>query len=190
MYKRQLRSPATIRRAALDRALSAGPIPHLECVERRRSDVDPFVKYAFRTAEGGLIEAVRIPLEKAGRYSVCVSSQVGCALACSFCATGKMGLSRNLEAWEIVDQVRTVRAELERAPKPRTSWGDALASALHDDASASAAAAARRPALHVTVLGIALSSPSTAMVARASWPCEPTRPLLVKRVGVVTRLPR
>jgi 23S rRNA (adenine2503-C2)-methyltransferase len=109
-----LRSPATVRRAALDRALSAGPIPHLECVERRRSDVDPFVKYAFRTAEGGLIEAVRIPLEKAGRYSVCVSSQVGCALACSFCATGKMGLSRNLEAWEIVDQVRAVRAELEQ----------------------------------------------------------------------------
>jgi 23S rRNA (adenine2503-C2)-methyltransferase len=41
-----------------------------------------------------------------------VSSQVGCALACAFCATGRMGLARNLEAWEIVEQVRRVRADL------------------------------------------------------------------------------
>jgi len=45
---------------------------------------------------------------------VCVSSQVGCALACVFCATGRLGLTRNLETWEIVEQVRVVRARLPR----------------------------------------------------------------------------
>jgi 23S rRNA (adenine2503-C2)-methyltransferase len=46
---------------------------------------------------------------------VCISSQVGCALACAFCATGQMGLVRNLEAWEMIDQVRAVRADLPQA---------------------------------------------------------------------------
>jgi 23S rRNA (adenine2503-C2)-methyltransferase len=55
---------------------------------------------------------VRIPLERAGRFSACVSSQAGCALACTFCATGRAGLTRNLETWEIVEQVRMVRATL------------------------------------------------------------------------------
>jgi 23S rRNA (adenine2503-C2)-methyltransferase len=107
------RAPATIRRAALDAARAIGHVPTLEIVERLESAVDPFVKYAFRLADGAVIEAVRIPLERPGRYSVCVSSQAGCALACAFCATGKMGLIRNLEAWEIVEQVRVVRRDLE-----------------------------------------------------------------------------
>src|SRR6185369_6683510 len=89
-----------------------GAVPTLDLVERRASAEDPFVKYAFRLADGAIIEAVRIPLEKPGRYSACVSSQVGCALACAFCATGRMGLSRNLEAWEIVEQVRLIRRDL------------------------------------------------------------------------------
>lgn len=106
------RSPATIRRRALDAARALGHVPSLTLVERRASAVDPFVKYAFRLDDGAVIEAVRIPLERPGRFSVCVSSQVGCALACAFCATGRMGLVRNLEAWEIVEQVRAVRADL------------------------------------------------------------------------------
>jgi 23S rRNA (adenine2503-C2)-methyltransferase len=106
------RAPATIRRSALDAVRAIGHVPALELVERRPSAVDPFVKYAFRLADGAVIEAVRIPLERAGRFSVCVSSQVGCALACAFCATGRMGLVRNLEVWEIVEQVRAVRADL------------------------------------------------------------------------------
>jgi 23S rRNA (adenine2503-C2)-methyltransferase len=87
-----------------------------ELVERRASALDPFVKYVFRLADGSLIETVRIPLHQAGRYSVCVSSQVGCAMGCTFCATGTMGLRRNLHAWEIVEQVRFVAQEL-RAEK-------------------------------------------------------------------------
>ena len=118
------RSPATIRRRALDAARALGRIPTLEQVERRASAMDPFVKYAFRLADGATVETVRIPLERAGRFSACVSSQVGCALGCTFCATGRMGLARNLEAWEIIEQVRAVRADLpageaDAAGKPR-----------------------------------------------------------------------
>lgn len=106
------RAPATIRRAALEAARAQGGVPALTRIERLPSAVDPFVKYAFRLDDGKVIESVRIPLERAGRFSACVSSQVGCALGCAFCATGRMGLMRNLEAWEIVEQVRAVRADL------------------------------------------------------------------------------
>jgi 23S rRNA (adenine2503-C2)-methyltransferase len=110
------RSPSTIRRVALDAVRAMGEVPGVEQVERRASAVDPFVKLSFRLGDGGVIETVRIPLEKAGRFSICVSSQVGCALACAFCATGTMGLRRNLEAWEIVEQVRRARADLAAHP--------------------------------------------------------------------------
>lgn len=56
-------------------------------------------------------EAVRIPLEKPGRFTVCLSSQVGCAMQCVFCATGRLGLARNLAAWEIVSALAHVRAD-------------------------------------------------------------------------------
>ncbi len=103
---------AGVRRAALDAVRGRGSVPSLALVSVQRSALDPFVKLALRTADGHAIEAVRIPLERAGRFSACVSSQVGCALACAFCATGRMGLSRNLETWEIVEQVRMVRRTL------------------------------------------------------------------------------
>ena len=106
------RAPATIRRRALDAVREIGTVPSIEQVERRPSQVDPFVKYAFRLPDGAVVESVRIPLEREGRFSACVSAQVGCALACAFCATGRMGLTRNLEAWEIVEQVRSLRADL------------------------------------------------------------------------------
>src|SRR6185437_11861584 len=70
-------------------------------------------------ADGHVVETVRIPLETRGRFSVCVSSQVGCALACAFCATGRMGLKRNLETWEIIEQVRIVKRGL-RELDPRS----------------------------------------------------------------------
>lgn len=60
-------------------------------------------KLSLRTADGSLIETVMIPEED--RRTLCVSSQIGCSLDCSFCATGQMGLTRNLRAEEIVDQV-------------------------------------------------------------------------------------
>lgn len=82
----------------------------LEVLDRRASRIDPFVKYLFRAPDGRVFEAVRIPLERP-RWSVCVSSQAGCALGCTFCETGRLGLARDLEPWEIVEQVLTVRRE-------------------------------------------------------------------------------
>jgi 23S rRNA (adenine2503-C2)-methyltransferase len=66
-------------------------------------------KYLLRLADDLVIEAVGIPTAK--RLTVCVSSQVGCPMACDFCATGKGGFTRNLKAYEIVDQVLTVQED-------------------------------------------------------------------------------
>jgi len=60
-------------------------------------------KWAIRVAGGGLVEAVLIP--DRGRATLCVSSQVGCSLDCSFCSTGKQGFQRDLSAAEIIGQV-------------------------------------------------------------------------------------
>ena len=73
------------------------------------------MKYLFRADDGRSFETVRIPLERP-RWSVCVSSQAGCALACAFCETGRLGFERNLEPWEIVEQVLTVRRESPERP--------------------------------------------------------------------------
>ncbi|MDW8283449.1 MAG: radical SAM protein [Myxococcales bacterium] len=83
----------------------------LEIVERATDPADGFVKYLLRSPDGALSEAVRIPLHRPGCYSVCLSSQVGCAMRCAFCATGRLGLSRNLAAWEMVAAFVTVRDE-------------------------------------------------------------------------------
>jgi 23S rRNA (adenine2503-C2)-methyltransferase len=80
-------------------------------VERAADPVDGFVKYLLRTHDGAEFEAVRIPLHRAGRFSICLSSQVGCAMRCDFCATGRLGLSRNLSAWEILSSFKVVRDE-------------------------------------------------------------------------------
>jgi len=92
-------------------------VGRLEIVDAQSSTLDPFMKFALRTTDGHLIETVRIPLEKAGRFSVCVSSQVGCAIGCRFCKTTQGGLVRNLEAWEIVEQVRIVRQSLPKGSR-------------------------------------------------------------------------
>jgi 23S rRNA (adenine2503-C2)-methyltransferase len=105
------RSPPEVRRLSLDRVRERTSLPELALLARTASAVDPFVKFALGTSDG-VVESVQIPLEKPGRISVCVSSQVGCALGCTFCATGRMGLRRNLKAWEIVEQVRVVRRHL------------------------------------------------------------------------------
>ncbi len=76
----------------------------LELFRRCDSIVDGATKLLLRTAAGMLIEAVILRIET-GRTTLCVSSQVGCAAACEFCATGKMGIARNLSPDEILDQV-------------------------------------------------------------------------------------
>jgi 23S rRNA (adenine2503-C2)-methyltransferase len=80
-------------------------------VDRVEDPFDHSVRYLFEAADGARFEAVRIPLHKPGRFSVCLSSQVGCAMACVFCATGRLGLTRNLSAAEIVGSFLVVRDE-------------------------------------------------------------------------------
>ena len=76
----------------------------LKLVSRHDSQLDGASKLIFRTAAGFLIESVAMRMAT-GRTSLCISSQVGCAANCSFCATGKMGIARSLTAGEIVEQV-------------------------------------------------------------------------------------
>jgi len=61
-------------------------------------------KYLFQLQDGESIETVRIPMES-GRTTLCISSQVGCAMGCDFCCTGQFGLTRNLTTAEMVNQV-------------------------------------------------------------------------------------
>ena len=72
---------------------------------------DGTIKTRFRLHDGHFIESVLIPVAKDKRFTVCVSSQVGCSLACKFCATGKMKRIRNLDAAEIYDQVVMVNKQ-------------------------------------------------------------------------------
>jgi len=73
-------------------------------VENEQRARDGTVKTLFKTADGHPVEAVLMRYRD-GRRSVCVSSQSGCPLTCTFCATGRMAFGRNLTTWEILDQV-------------------------------------------------------------------------------------
>jgi 23S rRNA (adenine2503-C2)-methyltransferase len=80
-------------------------ISKLEVVDKL-TDPDGTIKYVFGLSDGGRIESVL--LFDDSRRTLCVSTQVGCAMGCVFCATGRLGLARNLTAGEIVDQVNLV----------------------------------------------------------------------------------
>ncbi|MFM7149669.1 MAG: 23S rRNA (adenine(2503)-C(2))-methyltransferase RlmN [Gemmataceae bacterium] len=99
-------------RRRLEQVREATQVPRLHRLEKVTSPVDGFTKYLFQGEGEGVFEAVRIPLlHRPGdeKFVVCVSSQVGCAMGCVFCATGKMGFQRNLATWEMVDQVMHIR---------------------------------------------------------------------------------
>lgn len=81
-------------------------IDHIRLQDQQIS-TDKTIKCAFNTEEGNVIEGVLIPTSK--RMTACISSQVGCSLACKFCATGKLKLMKNLSAGEMVDQVVYLR---------------------------------------------------------------------------------
>lgn len=80
---------------------------------------DGTVKFAFRLDDGKVIESVLIPEED--RNTLCLSTQVGCAMGCAFCLTGKMGFSRNLRTNEIINQVCAVRDWAEKNGKGSVS---------------------------------------------------------------------
>ena len=76
--------------------------------------VDDTTKLLLATVDGETIESVGIPTPQ--RLTVCLSSQVGCPMACRFCASGKGGLQRSLATHEIVDQVLSLREAMDRRP--------------------------------------------------------------------------
>jgi 23S rRNA (adenine2503-C2)-methyltransferase len=94
--------PADLRTALVE----SFTLPRLALAAQQRS-TDGTRKFLFRLADGEAIETVAIP--DGGRMTLCISSQAGCALKCSFCSTGVMGFSRNLEPFEIAGQVRELR---------------------------------------------------------------------------------
>lgn len=84
-------------------------LDHCEIAETESSS-DGTRKFLMRLSDGNFVESVLIP--ERGHYTLCISSQVGCAMGCAFCLTGRRGLLRNLKASEIVDQVVKARRYL------------------------------------------------------------------------------
>lgn len=78
-------------------------IGNIEKDLRLDSKIDGTKKYLFKLNDGNIIETVAMDYDT--RLTVCVSNQVGCRMGCRFCASTIDGLSRNLEAWEILDQI-------------------------------------------------------------------------------------
>ncbi len=113
IYQQGVRSLADISVFSKQWRASLAEVPVGRSTLHYRSEApDGTVKFLLRMQDGQIIEAVGIPTAK--RLTVCVSSQVGCPMACDFCATGKGGFTRNLERHEIVDQVLTVQEDFQR----------------------------------------------------------------------------
>jgi 23S rRNA (adenine2503-C2)-methyltransferase len=91
------------------------PLLTVARVAEETNDLGTTSKAILRTHDGFEIECVRIPM--GDTQTLCLSSQVGCRMGCTFCETGRMGLLRNLTAAEIVGEVMTVRAQLGWQPR-------------------------------------------------------------------------
>jgi 23S rRNA (adenine2503-C2)-methyltransferase len=96
-------------RAQRDRLKAMAVLSLPEVVERHESR-DGTIKWAMRVSNGNCVETVLIP--ERGRNTLCVSSQVGCMLDCSFCSTGKQGFNGNLSAADIIGQLWLANREL------------------------------------------------------------------------------
>ena len=101
-----------------DRLNEVATLSRLE-IQATETSRDGTRKFLFGLEDGERIESVLIP-EK-GHYTLCISSQVGCAQQCRFCYTGRMGFRRDLKAAEIVNQVLAVRAALPAGDRPLTN---------------------------------------------------------------------
>lgn len=80
-------------------------------IKQKQISKDGTIKYLLEFADGNTVETVLMSYDNRPNFSVCVSTQIGCAVGCRFCATGKRGFIRNLNAKEIVDQVLTVQRD-------------------------------------------------------------------------------
>ncbi len=91
----------------------------LELVKVLESKEDHTKKYLFRLRDGYYIESVLIPELEKDYFTICVSSQAGCAMGCKFCLTAKQGFKRNLRTSEIVEQVVQVKRDMSKPSKLR-----------------------------------------------------------------------
>ncbi len=108
-YSEMTNLPASLR------TLMASRFPlYTPSVIDRHDSADGTRKYLFEYHDGARVETVAIPSRNNDRLTVCFSTQVGCPMECSFCATGQEGLTRNLSVGEIVDQVLLVQNDLEK----------------------------------------------------------------------------
>lgn len=101
-----------------DRFQETAYLSGLVLLKKERS-ADGAQKFLFQLEDGLSVESVLIP--ERGHYTLCISSQVGCAQNCRFCFTGRMGLKRNLKASEIINQVLAVSRTLSEAEPPLTN---------------------------------------------------------------------
>jgi 23S rRNA (adenine2503-C2)-methyltransferase len=141
---------SAVLRQALAESFAVSRLGTLRC----SPSSDGTVKFLFGLRDGAGIESVLIPEEK--RLTLCVSTQVGCGLGCAFCATALMGLKRNLQAGEIVDQIleagrtlpadkRITHAVLMGMGEPLANYSQVLkALEIMTDASAGLGISARR----------------------------------------------
>ena len=113
MYRRGVTDPSGMTDLSLNlrRGLAEDFVVTTPTLAHREVSADGTEKFLLRLADGRHIESVFIPDTPAMTF--CVSTQVGCAMACAFCLTGKMGLARNLTAGEIVGQVRVLANALD-----------------------------------------------------------------------------
>lgn len=132
-------------REKLEQAFTLRPLE----LFRKQGARDTTQKFLWRLADGAFVESVLIPANPAlygdssDRHTLCISTQVGCAYGCKFCASGLDGWKRNLTTAEIIDQVHAVerwnRTHSERGTDPAEQDLSPLESQTHDPGSAAAA---------------------------------------------------
>jgi len=171
LWQRPVRSwaEATDLPQALRQALEeAWPLPRL-VLETRQVSEDGTEKMLWRLPDGEAIESVLIP--EGSRRTLCISSQAGCPLRCAFCATGTMGLKRNLAAWEIAAQVRELLLAAEPAKPTNVVFMGMGEPLLNWPAVATALTVLNHPeglgigARHITVSTVGIL-PSLALLAK------------------------
>ena len=106
VYKKKIQSfddMSNIKKDLREKLKNILELTQVEVMQKQVSALDGTRKYLLKLKRGGMVESVFLPFP--GRFSACISSQVGCREACSFCATATMGLVRHLSSGEIVDQL-------------------------------------------------------------------------------------
>lgn len=99
-------------RALRERLASLAELPQLQMLSYQRSKDGDTEKFLFGLPDGNAVESVLMHFDEhlgPARATLCISTQVGCAMGCVFCASGQAGVLRNLATWEIVDQVLQVQ---------------------------------------------------------------------------------